>query len=60
MDFINKQNENGLDQFYTNNDVAYKCYTKIKNLIDINSYDIHLEPSAGNGSFYNLMDKNYM
>ena len=24
--------------------------------VDIKKYDIHMEPSAGTGSFYNLMD----
>tara|TARA_B100001063_G_scaffold113151_2_gene105618 strand:+ start:1392 stop:2231 length:840 start_codon:yes stop_codon:yes gene_type:complete len=52
-----KNNENGLDQFYTNKDIALKCYNKLLEIIDINEYDIHLEPSAGNGSFFNLMDK---
>jgi hypothetical protein len=49
-------NENELDQFYTNQDVSLKCYSKLKQLISIDNYDIHLEPSAGNGSFYNIMN----
>lgn len=57
MNKILKQNENKLDQFYTNNDIAIKCYNKLKDIIDINNYDIHLEPSAGSGSFLNIMDK---
>ena len=52
-----KNNENGLDQFYTNPDIALKCYNKLKNFITFDNYDIHLEPSAGNGSFFNIMDK---
>jgi hypothetical protein len=51
-----KSNENGLDQFYTNSDIALKCYIKLKEIININEYDIHLEPSAGLGSFFNIMD----
>jgi predicted RNA methylase len=51
-----KQNENKLDQFYTNKDIAIKCYNKLKEIIDLNEYDIHLEPSAGCGSFFNIMD----
>lgn len=51
-----KKNENGLDQFYTKADVAIKCYEKLKEVIDIDKYTVHLEPSAGNGSFLNIMD----
>ena len=45
-----------LDQFYTNKDISNKCYNKLKETINITDYDIYLEPSAGNGSFYNLLD----
>lgn len=55
---MSKQNENGLDQFYTNKDIALKCYNKLKVIVDINEYDIHLEPSAGTGSFFNIMNNN--
>lgn len=41
-----------MDQFYTNENIARECYSKIDN---IDSYDIILEPSAGTGSFFNLM-----
>ena len=51
-----KQNENELDQFYTNKDIALKCYNKLNKIINLNEYDIHLEPSAGSGSFLNIMD----
>lgn len=57
MDESSKQNENGLDQFYTNKDVAAKCYHKLTELINVNEFDIHLEPSAGSGSFLNIMDE---
>ena len=56
MTDTSKQNENGLDQFYTNPDVALRCYNKLAELVNINDYDIHLEPSAGSGSFFNIMD----
>lgn len=56
MDNNFKKNENGLDQFYTNKDIALKCYKKLKEIINLNDYDIHLEPSAGSGSFFNIMD----
>ena len=54
---ISKQNENGLDQFYTNKDIALKCYNKLIELINLNDFDIHLEPSAGSGSFFNIMNE---
>lgn len=56
MTDTSKQNENGLDQFYTNPDVALRCYNKLVELVNINDYDIHLEPSAGSGSFFYIMD----
>ena len=49
-------NDNGLDQFYTNQKYAKCCYTTImKKIPDFDSFDIELEPSAGSGSFYNLL-----
>ena len=56
MQDTSKQNENGLDQFYTNKDIALKCYSKLNEIINLNEYDKHLEPSAGSGSFFNIMD----
>ena len=56
MDNNLKKNENGLDQFYTNKDISLKCYKKLKEIINLNDYNIHLEPSAGSGSFFNIMD----
>lgn len=47
----------GLDQFYTNEDVAVKYYNKLTKLVDINEYNYYLEPSAGTGSFFKLLDK---
>ena len=46
------------DQFYTNIDVANDCYKILKKYVNLDRYDIHLEPSAGSGSFYNIMDAN--
>ena len=57
MENTGKQNKNGLDKFYTNKDIALKCYNQLTSLIDVNDYDIHLEPSAGSGSFFNIMDE---
>jgi len=44
---------NDLDQFYTNVDVVEKCLEGIS----FDDYDIVLEPSAGSGSFLNLLPK---
>lgn len=40
-----------LDQFYTNSDIAQWCLDKL----NLNEYDILLEPSAGSGAFFNLL-----
>ena len=40
---------NNLDQFFTNPDVVNNCIETI----DFKDYDIVIEPSAGDGSFYN-------
>jgi hypothetical protein len=46
------------DQFYTIPDIAKKLYNILINKIDIQQYDYIVEPSAGNGSFYKLLDEN--
>lgn len=38
-----------LDKFYTNPEIA----RKMLQYVDLDSYDLIIEPSAGNGSFYN-------
>ena len=38
-----------LDQFYTNDDVVDSCISTI----EFDDYDIIIEPSAGDGAFYN-------
>ena len=49
---LGKKKDYGLDQFYTNSDIAQKCI----DTIDVSKYDIVVEPSAGMGAFYNLID----
>ena len=44
-----------LDQFYTKIDIAKNQYDIFLKYININDYDIILEPSAGKGSFFNLL-----
>lgn len=45
-----------LDQFYTNKDIAEKYYEILKTKVNMDNYDVLFEPSAGTGSFYDLMD----
>lgn len=47
-----------LDQFYTKDIIAKQCFDKIKEIVNINEYDIILEPSAGKGAFFNLFPEN--
>ena len=44
-----------LDQYYTDPTYANYFYKKISEVVDLSVYDILLEPSAGEGSFYNLL-----
>jgi hypothetical protein len=43
-----------LDQFYTDPNYAKYFYNKILEYINVDDFDIVLEPSAGTGNFYNL------
>lgn len=45
-----------LDQYYTSPKLAEYFLSKVKELLPYDSYDLLLEPSAGTGSFYNLLD----
>jgi len=42
---------NTIDKYYTKKSVVDQCLTHIKNNIKINSGDLIIEPSAGNGAF---------
>jgi hypothetical protein len=44
-----------LDKFYTNLDVVDKCHDAIKKHVYIDKNDLIIEPSAGDGSFINIM-----
>ena len=57
---VNKElsTDRKLDQFYTNPDYANSFLSIINEHVDMAKYDIQLEPSAGSGSFYNLLDSN--
>ena len=45
-----------LDQFYTNPEIARECMGLLKKEIELNQFDILLEPSAGEGVFLKLLD----
>ena len=47
---------NNLDQFYTKKETALKSLSILEEHIDLDIYDFHLEPSAGDGAFFNLLD----
>lgn len=51
-------NSRKLDQFYTNPAYAQQFLRTISQTIDLTKFDHLLEPSAGTGSFYNLLDAN--
>jgi hypothetical protein len=44
-----------MDQFYTRPEVASTCVEELLQHVSFDDYDIILEPSAGQGSFYNLL-----
>lgn len=44
-----------MDQFYTNTDIAKECYNELQQVINIEDFDVLLEPSAGTGSFFSLL-----
>jgi len=46
-----------MDQFYTKDEIAVRCYNILFDKIkSFDKFDILLEPSAGNGSFFKLLD----
>ena len=53
-----KYSSSSKDQFFTPKDLAKKCWTSFINEVKINIDDyIFIEPSAGDGSFLNLLPK---
>lgn len=53
-----QDNSRKLDQFYTNPAYAQQFLNTISQTVDLDQFDHVLEPSAGTGSFYNLLDSN--
>ena len=50
-------NRDTTDKFYTNKEIVEICINNIKSNINIKKSDIIIEPSAGNGSFIEELDK---
>lgn len=50
-------NEKKLDQFYTKQEIAKKCYGKLLDMYDIPDFAQWVEPSVGTGAFGNLILK---
>ena len=46
----------GLDKFYTQDHVARHCFEFLHQKLNIADSAIYLEPSAGAGSFINLLN----
>jgi hypothetical protein len=55
MTTVNVRKE-GLDKFYTITSYSKKCIDKVFELYDKNTFDLIVEPSAGNGSFLNQIN----
>ena len=54
---------NSIDKYYTKNNVVDLCLELVKKYIEINTNDLIIEPSAGNGSFIDgikTITNNYM
>ena len=55
LDNVRKE---GLDKFYTITEYSKKCIDKVFELYDISYFSLIIEPSAGNGSFFNQLKCN--
>jgi len=55
---VKSTREEGLDKFYTIPTCSKKCIDKVFSLYDISTFDLIVEPSAGNGSFLNQINSN--
>ena len=55
---LTKVRKEQLDKFYTIPECSKKCIDIVLTLYDIKSWDLIIEPSAGNGSFLNQIPSN--
>lgn len=46
------------DQFYTKDNIAKECFDSLCDIVDISTFDVFFEPSAGKGAFFKLFDMN--
>lgn len=56
---LNGLKRNTIDKFYTKSDIVLLCLTEYDKYISINNNDLIIEPSAGNGSFSNILNSRY-
>jgi hypothetical protein len=47
-----------IDKFYTKPEIAKYCVDKTTSILPFSNFDIIMEPSAGNGVFFNLLPPN--
>ncbi len=57
MSDAGKVRQQGLDKFYTKDEISKKCISSLETKFNISDFDLIVEPSAGNGSFSNKLDK---
>ena len=53
---VKEVREEGLDKFYTIPSYSKKCINNVFELYDKSKFDLIVEPSAGNGSFFNQLE----
>jgi hypothetical protein len=56
---LEKVRDQGLDKFYTDPSYSKKCIEKVLELFPTTCWDLIVEPSAGNGSFYSQIPAKY-
>lgn len=44
-----------LDQFFTRKEIAQSCLDQVKSLYNLDDFRSIIEPSAGQGSFFNIL-----
>lgn len=59
-DSNNSNNSKILDKYYTKINVVDYIYTELQKLLDLKSFGLIVEPSAGNGSFLKYLDFNHL
>lgn len=52
---VKKTRTEGLDKFYTRPEISAKCVATVGEKYGYHQWDLVIEPSAGNGSFFNII-----